>query len=178
VQELEHPPTHLREIDAERAQHGGGRAFALPYESEQHVLGSDVVVPQVERLAEGELEAFLARGVNGGDPLVSPEGPIVSATFSRAASSVTPHDASVFEATPAPSPISPSSRCSVPMKLWFSRRASSCANTRTQRDRSVKRSNTQLVPCQATFAAFPAASPAARCVLVLESAGGCLRPAA
>jgi hypothetical protein len=35
-----------------------------------------------------------------------------------------------------------------------------------------------LVPCQATFAAFPAASPAARCVLVLESAGGCLRPAA
>ena len=85
----------------------------------------------------------MARGVNGGDPVGAvPAMPMVSSTFSRTASSEIPSDSSALAATPSPSWISPSRMCSVPMKLWLSRRASSCANTSTRRARSVKRSNT------------------------------------
>ena len=46
----------------------------------------------------------------------------------------------------------PSRMCSVPMKEWLSRRASSCASTNTLRARSVKRSNTLTAsPCLSCF---------------------------
>jgi len=70
-----------------------------------------------------------------------PAGPIVSSTFSRTASRLMPSDSKALAATPSPSWISPSRMCSVPMKLWLSRRASSWANTSTRLARSVKRSN-------------------------------------
>ncbi len=85
----------------------------------------------------------MARGVNGGEPLGAvPAIPIVSSTFSRTASREIPRDSSALAATPSPSWIKPRRMCSVPMKLWLSRRASSCASTSTLRARSVKRSNT------------------------------------
>src|SRR5215470_16599669 len=55
-----------------------------------------------------------------------------------------PSASSVWAATPWPSWTMPSSRCSVPMALWFRRRASSWANTTTRRARSVNFSNTTL----------------------------------
>ena len=86
---------------------------------------------------------FLARGVNGGEPPCwVPVVPTTSATFSRTASREIPCDARAMAATPLPSPINPKRMCSVPMKPWFNRRASSCASTSTLRARSVKRSNT------------------------------------
>ena len=82
------------------------------------------------------------RGVKGGDPVVEvPAGPIVSFTFSRTAPKLMPRASNALAATPSPSWMRPSKRCSVPMKLWSSRRASCWANTRTCRARSVKRSN-------------------------------------
>ena len=84
----------------------------------------------------------MARGVNGGEPVVdAPAGPMVSSTFSRTASRVMPSDSSAFAAVPSPSWIRPSRMCSVPMKLWLRSLASSWARTRTLRARSVNRSN-------------------------------------
>src|ERR1039458_9817091 len=71
---------------------------------------------------------------------------MVSSTFSRTASSETPIDSSALAATPSPSWINPKRMCSVPIKLWFSSRASSCASTRTLRALSVNRSNTPPPP--------------------------------
>ena len=67
--------------------------------------------------------------------------PMVSSTFSRTASRVMPSESRALAATPSPSWIRPSRMCSVPMKLWLSWRASSCASTSTRRARSVNRSN-------------------------------------
>ena len=89
----------------------------------------------------------MARGVKGGDPDgVAPVMPMASSTFSRTASSVMPSESSALAATPSPSWIRPSRMCSVPMKLWLSWRASSCARTSTRRARSVNRSNTYEPP--------------------------------
>ena len=51
------------EVGAELDQHLGGDALALADEAEQDVLGADVVVAELQRLAQGELEHLLgARG--------------------------------------------------------------------------------------------------------------------
>ena len=42
-----------------------GDTFALADEAEEDVLGADVVVAELQRLAQGELEDLLRRGVNG-----------------------------------------------------------------------------------------------------------------
>jgi hypothetical protein len=46
-------------VGVEVEQDAGGDALVLPHQAEQDVLGADVVVPQRERLAEGELENLL-----------------------------------------------------------------------------------------------------------------------
>src|SRR5207244_1977709 len=46
-------------------QHLGGDPFALPDEAEQDVLGADVVVAELERLPQRELEHFLGPGREG-----------------------------------------------------------------------------------------------------------------
>src|SRR5205823_10858137 len=51
------------EVGAELDQHLGGDALALTDQAEQDVLGTDVVVAELQRLAEAELEDLLrARG--------------------------------------------------------------------------------------------------------------------
>ena len=40
-------------------------ALVLAHQPEQDVLGTDVVVPKAERLAQGELQHLLGPGVNG-----------------------------------------------------------------------------------------------------------------
>ena len=136
-----------REVGAEALEHLGRHALAFADEAEQHVLGADVAVAELERLTQGELEHLLRPGVNGGEPVGAvPASPMVSSTFSRTASSETPNDSSALAATPSPSWISPRRMCSVPMKLWLRSRASSCASTRTRRARSVNRSNTPPPP--------------------------------
>jgi hypothetical protein len=74
-------------------------------------------------------------------------------------------------ATPSPSWMRPTKMCSVPMKLWFRRRASSWASTSTRRARSVKRSNNADRLLSGCGAPHPghlqqagATSPADRCV--------------
>src|SRR5436190_21901938 len=66
---------------------------------------------------------------------------MISFTSRRTAGRLIPSDFSAFAATPSPSWIRPSSRCSVPMWVWFSILASSWARTTTRRARSVNRSN-------------------------------------
>src|SRR5438132_7819526 len=80
-------------------------------------------------------------------------------TSLRARSSDTPIPRSALAATLSLSLKRPRRMCSVPMKLWFSCRDSSCANTTTRRARSVKRSNTPAV--------WPAALRRRRCPLVV-----------
>src|SRR5665213_1708292 len=120
-QELDDLLAHPGQVGPEALEHLGGDTLALAHQPEQHVLGADPV---------GAV----------------PARPIVSSTFSRTASNETPRDSSALAATPSPSWIRPRRMCSVPIKLWLSRRASSCANTRTRRARSVNRSNTPPPP--------------------------------
>ena len=47
------------QVGAEADQHLGGHAFAFAHEPEQHVLGADVVVAELQRLAERQLENLL-----------------------------------------------------------------------------------------------------------------------
>ena len=50
---------HARQVGAELHEHLRGDAFALADEPEQDVLGADVVVAELERLAQRELEDLL-----------------------------------------------------------------------------------------------------------------------
>ena len=50
---------HATEVRAERDEHLRGDAVALADEAEQHVLGADVGVAELERLAQRELEDLL-----------------------------------------------------------------------------------------------------------------------
>ena len=64
------------------------------------MLGADVAVPELQRLANESSSTFLARGVKGGEPLGAvPAMPIVSLTFSRTASREIPRDSRAFAAT-------------------------------------------------------------------------------
>ena len=69
-QELDHGLTNAVEICSELLQHLSGDAFTLADQPEQDVLGTDVVVSELERLAERQLQDLLgARGerdVTGG----------------------------------------------------------------------------------------------------------------
>ena len=136
------------QVGAEALQDLGGHALALAHQSEQHVLGADVAVAELQRLAQRQLEDLLGpggerRGARSGRcrPGRSSPRPSRGRPPGRR-----PSDSSALAATPSPSWIRPRRMCSVPMKLWLSRRASSCANTRTRRARSVNRSNTPPPP--------------------------------
>ena len=62
----EHPDDlapDLVRVDAEVGQHARGDTLGLSDEPEQDVLGANVVVPELQRLSQGELENLLrARG--------------------------------------------------------------------------------------------------------------------
>lgn len=88
----------------------------------------------------------MARGVNGISTATKPEPrPMTFSTSVRASFSVTPIDFRTFAEIPVDSPISPSKICSVPTKLWPSRRDSSWASMTTLMAFSVKRSNIIVV---------------------------------
>ena len=53
---------HPAEVGAELDEHLGGDALALADEAEQDVLGADVVVAELQRLAERQLEDLLGTG--------------------------------------------------------------------------------------------------------------------
>ena len=62
-QQLDHGLADAVEVGAELLQHLGGDALALADQPEQDVLGADVVVAELQRLAERQLEDLLgARG--------------------------------------------------------------------------------------------------------------------
>ena len=107
---------HLVQVGAELDEHLGGDALALADEAEQDVLGADVVVAELQRFAQGQLEHLLGarreRDVPGRLLLALP---MMSCTCSRTASSEMPSDSSALAATPSPSWIRPSRMCSVPM---------------------------------------------------------------
>ena len=50
---------HAAQIGPEADQHGGGHALALAHEAEEHVLGTDVAVAELQRLAQRELQHLL-----------------------------------------------------------------------------------------------------------------------
>ena len=50
---------HPAQIGPEADQNGGGHALAFTDETEEHVLGADVAVPQLQRFAQGELQHLL-----------------------------------------------------------------------------------------------------------------------
>ena len=56
---LDHPVAHTVEVGAQLDEHLRGDAFALPDEREQDVLGPDVVVTELQRFAQRQLERLL-----------------------------------------------------------------------------------------------------------------------
>ena len=50
---------HMSQVGAQADEDLGGDTLALAHEAEQHVLGADVVVTQLKRLTEGQLEDLL-----------------------------------------------------------------------------------------------------------------------
>jgi hypothetical protein len=114
-EQLDHSLADAGQVGAELHEHLGGDALTLADQAEQQVLGAEVVVVELERLAKGELQDLLRlrreRDVAG--RALWP-WPMISWTWTRTASSEMPSDASALTATPSPSRIRPSSRCSVP----------------------------------------------------------------
>ena len=58
-QELQHLLPHPVEVRTELDQHLGGDALAFADQAEQDVLGADVVVPELQRLAQRQLQHLL-----------------------------------------------------------------------------------------------------------------------
>ena len=115
-QELDDLLADAREVGAELHEHLRGDALALADQPEEDVLGADVVVSELQRLAEGELEDLLRAGRERDVPDgAEPPWPMISSTWLRTASSEMPSDSSALAATPSPSWIRPSRMCSVPM---------------------------------------------------------------
>jgi hypothetical protein len=56
---------HLVERDTERLEHAGGDALALTDQTEQQMLGPDVVVIQPPRLVDGQLDHLLGARRSG-----------------------------------------------------------------------------------------------------------------
>jgi hypothetical protein len=65
AQELNDLLAHAAEVRTQLAEDLRGDALALANEAEEDVLGSDVVVAELERLAKGELEDLLGSGREG-----------------------------------------------------------------------------------------------------------------
>ena len=65
-QELDDLLADPGQVGAQVDQHLGGHALALAHQAEQHVLGADVVVPELERLAKRQLQDLLGSGREGG----------------------------------------------------------------------------------------------------------------
>src|SRR5699024_10829570 len=107
---------HGRRLRLQAREHLDGGPLALTQQTQQDVLGADVVVAQLQRLAEAQLEHLLRPGregdVAGGVWLPSPG---VSRTGSRTAARATPRAASALAPAPSFSWIRPSRMCSVPM---------------------------------------------------------------
>ena len=59
VQQLDDLLADPVQVSAEPDQHLGGDALAFPDQPEQDVLGADVVVPELQRLAQRELQHLL-----------------------------------------------------------------------------------------------------------------------
>jgi hypothetical protein len=58
-EELDDLLAHARQVSAELHEHLRGDAFALADEAEEDVLGADVVVTELQRLTQRQLEDFL-----------------------------------------------------------------------------------------------------------------------
>ncbi len=103
-QQLDDLLAHPAQIGAQFDEHLSGDAFALTDQAEQDVLGADVVVSELECLAQGQLEHLLGarreRDVADGD---EPPWPMISSTWLRTASSEMLNDSSALAATPSPS---------------------------------------------------------------------------
>ena len=112
-------------VSAEPVEHVPAHPVSLAHQAEQDVLGAHVQVAEVDGLPDRQLQDPLAprreRDVPGLPCLPSP---MMSRTCSRAASGLIPSTCRARPATPSRSRSSPSRRCSVPMKLWCSARAS------------------------------------------------------
>jgi hypothetical protein len=130
------------EVGAELDEHLGGDALALADEAEQDVLGADVVVAQLQRLAQGQLEHLLgARGegdVTGGRLLALADDllHLLAHGLERDAEGL-----QALAATPSPSWMRPEQDVLGADVVVVEHAASSCASTTTRRARSVNRSN-------------------------------------
>jgi hypothetical protein len=115
-QQLDDLLAHPVEVGAELDQHLGGDALALADQAEQDVLGADVVVAELQRLAQRELETFLARGGERDVPgrrLLALADDLLD--LERTPSNEMPRDSKALAATPSPSWMRPNRMCSVPM---------------------------------------------------------------
>ena len=61
-QQLDDLLAHPGQVGAQADQHLGGHALALADQAEEHVLGADVVVAELQRLAQRQLEDLLGPG--------------------------------------------------------------------------------------------------------------------
>ena len=61
-QELDHLLAHPGKVGTEADQHLGGHALALADQAEEHVLGADVVVAELQRLPQRQLQDLLGPG--------------------------------------------------------------------------------------------------------------------
>jgi hypothetical protein len=115
-QQLDDLLAHSAEIGAELDQHLCGDALALADEAEQDVLGADVVVAQLQRLAQRQLEHLLgARGER--DVARRRRAALADDLLDLAAHGFEemPSDSMALAATPSPSWMRPRRMCSVPM---------------------------------------------------------------
>ena len=116
-QQLDDLLADARQVGAELHEDLGGDALALTDQPEEDVLGADVVVPELQRLAERQLEDLLGPGREGdvparGRPALADDLLDLGADPLEARCR---GDSSALAATPSPSWMSPSRMCSVPM---------------------------------------------------------------
>ena len=115
-EELDHGLADTVEVGAERPKHLRGDAFAFLDQAEQDMLGPDVVVSQLVRLAKRQLEdllrAWRERDV-AGDLALAPTDDLFDLLAGRLHRDV--ERLEDLPATPSPSWINPSRMCSVPM---------------------------------------------------------------
>ena len=104
------------DIDFETLENTRGDAFAFAQKPKQNVFGADVGMIERFGFLAGEGEHFFTRGVYGIFPTIFVSGPEPTcfSTSMRTVSRSSPIFCRTFTATPCPSLISPSSRCSVP----------------------------------------------------------------
>ena len=92
AQDLDHLLANPGLIGAHLHEHLGRDPLALSHQAEEDVLGPDVVVPELERLAQRQLEHLLRprRERDVPRPGASPPWPMISSTRARVRSSVDP----------------------------------------------------------------------------------------